>query len=262
MTPAFTPWTAPSFYQFTAAPTHVLRNLGEYLDRLAQHVGSGGLHEDLAYWREVSARESVHLPVDRGGSNTYGSTGVVSVRLGRHDTDAPRTIGIWKFSKNIDASKEWIKYLLGKKDVYDEYLMSGGGFNQPIYTKMQDHPVFKTDPKLAVLKGEGVQYHTYGWPAPASDRVQLITNSYILPNMMAKAVTGTSTKDAIGWAEIQVTLAQRAQVEALLRAGVNVICDDTNLRGRVVRTLLRGQTVWHAGRPVGEPSGRLVTPAP
>src|SRR5690348_6177245 len=40
-----------------------------------------------------------------------------------------------------------------------------------------------------------------------------------------------------GWAEIQVTLAQRAAIEALLRAGLNVICDDTNLRARVVRDL-------------------------
>lgn len=38
-----------------------------------------------------------------------------------------------------------------------------------------------------------------------------------------------------GWAERQVTIAQRAAVEALLRAGVDVICDDTNLRARVVR---------------------------
>jgi predicted kinase len=40
-----------------------------------------------------------------------------------------------------------------------------------------------------------------------------------------------------GWAEVQVTIAQRAQIDALLRAGVDVICDDTNLRGRVVREL-------------------------
>ena len=40
-----------------------------------------------------------------------------------------------------------------------------------------------------------------------------------------------------GWAEVHVNLAQRAQVEALLTAGVNVICDDTNLRGSVVREL-------------------------
>jgi hypothetical protein len=38
VTPAFTPWTAPSFYQFTAAPTHLLRNLGEYLDRSTTFV--------------------------------------------------------------------------------------------------------------------------------------------------------------------------------------------------------------------------------
>jgi predicted kinase len=41
----------------------------------------------------------------------------------------------------------------------------------------------------------------------------------------------------VGWAEVQVTVAQRAQIEALLRAGANVICDDTNLRARVAREL-------------------------
>lgn len=41
----------------------------------------------------------------------------------------------------------------------------------------------------------------------------------------------------LGWAEKQVTVAQRAQIEALLRAGVNVICDDTNLRAKIVREL-------------------------
>jgi predicted kinase len=40
-----------------------------------------------------------------------------------------------------------------------------------------------------------------------------------------------------GWAEVQVTLAQRAEIGALLRAGLKVICDDTNLRGKVVREL-------------------------
>jgi predicted kinase len=39
------------------------------------------------------------------------------------------------------------------------------------------------------------------------------------------------------WAERQVTLAQHAAVAALLRGGADVICDDTNLRARVVRDL-------------------------
>jgi predicted kinase len=40
-----------------------------------------------------------------------------------------------------------------------------------------------------------------------------------------------------GWAEVQVTIAQRALVQSLLCAGVNVISDDTNLRPRAVRDL-------------------------
>ncbi len=120
---------------------------------------------------------------------------------GRHETDVPRHIGIWKFSKNIEPAKEWIRYLLGKKEVFDEYIMSGDAFNLPVYANIQDHPVLKTDPKFAALKSEGVQYHAYGWPAPASDKVQRITNEFVLPNMIAKAVTGTPTKEALAWAE-------------------------------------------------------------
>jgi len=52
----------------------------------------------------------------------------------------------------------------------------------------------------------------------------------------------------LGWAEKQVTVAQRAQIDALLREGVNVICDDTNLRGRVVREL--AEVAYGAGATV------------
>ena len=124
---------------------------------------------------------------------------------GRHETDVPRSIAIWKFSRNVEPAKEWIRYLLGKRDVYDEYIMSGDAFNLPVYTNLQDHPVLRTDAKFAALRGEGVQFHAYGWPAPPSDKVQLITNSFILPNMIAKAVTGTATKEAIAWAEAEMT---------------------------------------------------------
>lgn len=41
------------------------------------------------------------------------------------------------------------------------------------------------------------------------------------------------------WAESQVDTAQRAQVEALLRAGVDVCVDDTNLRARTLREWAR-----------------------
>jgi len=120
---------------------------------------------------------------------------------GRHETDVPRHIGIWKFSKNVEPAKEFIRYHLGRPEIYNEYITSADAFNLPVFEKLQEHPVLKTDAKYAALKSEGVQYHCYGWPAPPSDKVQLITNSFILPIMLAKAVTGTSTKEAVAWAE-------------------------------------------------------------
>ena len=159
-----------------------------------QQGKAGWIHNPVSAY--IVARDRKLVTAD--GINHHRS---LAGPAGRHETDVPRHIGIWKFSKNIEPAKEWIRYLVGKKEVYDEYIMSGSAFNLPVYANLQDHAVFKTDPKYAALKNEGVQYHCYGWPAPPSDKVQLITNSFILPNMLAKAVTGTSTKDAIAWAD-------------------------------------------------------------
>jgi multiple sugar transport system substrate-binding protein len=162
-----------------------------------QQGKAGWIHNPVSAY--IVAKQRKLVTAD--GINHHRSLGGPQ---GRHETDTPRHIGIWKFSKNIDASKEWIRYLLGKREVYDEYIMSGDAFNLPVYENLQDHPVLKTDPKYAALRGEGVQYHVYGWPAPPSEKIQLITNTYLLPNMLAKAVTGTSTKDSIAWAEAEM----------------------------------------------------------
>jgi len=158
---------------------------------------AGWIHNPVSAY--IVARNRKMVTAD--GINHHRSLGGPG---GRHETDVPRSIAIWKFSRNIEAAKEWIRYLIGRREVYDEYIMSGDAFNLPVFTNLQDHPVLKTDPKFAALKGEGVQYHIYGWPAPPSDKVQLITNSFILPNMLAKAVTGTPTKEAIAWAESEM----------------------------------------------------------
>jgi predicted kinase len=67
------------------------------------------------------------------------------------------------------------------------------------------------------------------WAKAQRDAVRV--NRDDLRRMLHGGLTGQ------GWAEVQVTVAQRAAVEALLRADVNVICDDTNLRARIVREL-------------------------
>ncbi|MCA1695929.1 MAG: condensation domain-containing protein, partial [Actinobacteria bacterium] len=81
-----------AYQQASAGRSVALEPVGtsftQWAHRLAQHVSSGGLDEDLAYWTTVPATAAADLPVDHAGSNTVESSRVVSVRLGRQDTTA------------------------------------------------------------------------------------------------------------------------------------------------------------------------------
>jgi multiple sugar transport system substrate-binding protein len=122
---------------------------------------------------------------------------------GRHTPTVVRNLGIWKFSKNINAAKEFIKFHFST-ETYSEFVMAGESFNAPVYQSMEDHPAWKIDPKYEPIKESGKYGHLYGWPAPGDEKSQQVTNSFIIPNMFAKTVTGTSTKDAMLWAEAEV----------------------------------------------------------
>jgi multiple sugar transport system substrate-binding protein len=123
---------------------------------------------------------------------------------GRHTVGVPRSLGIWKFSKNIEPAKEFLRWFFEPAQ-YHEWVVSGDNYNHPIWRDMENHPVWDLDPKYKPIK-TSVQYsHLYGWPAPPDERTQLITNTYVIPNMFAKVVTNASSpKDAILWAENEI----------------------------------------------------------
>jgi multiple sugar transport system substrate-binding protein len=123
---------------------------------------------------------------------------------GRHTVGVPRSLGIWKFSKNVDVAREFLRWFYEPAQ-YHEWVMSGDNYNHPVWRDMENHPVWDIDPKYKPLRSV-IQYsHLYGWPAPADERIQLVTNSYIIPNMVAKAVTNASKpKEAIAWAETEI----------------------------------------------------------
>ena len=123
---------------------------------------------------------------------------------GRHTVGVPRSLGVWKFSKNVDAAREFLRWFFEPAQ-YHEWIMSGDNYNHPVWRDMESHAVWSLDPKYKPLKALAQYSHLYGWPAPPDERIQMITNSYIVPNMFAKAVTNAaSPKDAILWAETEI----------------------------------------------------------
>jgi multiple sugar transport system substrate-binding protein len=123
--------------------------------------------------------------------------------VGRHTPTVVRSLGIWKFSKHIEAAKEFIKFYFSREN-YVQFIMASECFNAPVYRTMEDHPAWRTDPKYEPIKESGKYGHLYGWPAPGDEKSQQVTYSFVIPNMFAKAVTGVPTKEAISWAEGEI----------------------------------------------------------
>ncbi len=122
---------------------------------------------------------------------------------GRFVAPNARGYGIWKFSKNIEVAKDLLRFLF-REDNFSEWIQAGAGFNHPMWRYWEKHPVWNTDPKLKMLPAEGIYGRMRGWPAPPSDVFGAIDDLYILPDMVAKAIGGMSTKDAMGWAADQI----------------------------------------------------------
>jgi len=122
---------------------------------------------------------------------------------GRFFAAATWSYGIWKFSKNIAAAKDLLRFLF-REDNLREWVQAGEGFNVPMWRYWESNPVWANDPKLKMLPREGVYARMRGWPAPPSTTTSRIDNSYILPDMVRMAIGGVSNEVAISWASNKI----------------------------------------------------------
>jgi hypothetical protein len=113
------------------------------------------------------------------------------------------SLGIWKFSKNIENAKQFIRYHFEEKN-FGDGLAAAGAYNLSPLPYFEKHPVFTEDPKLAAIQGSAKYQHLDGWPGPADRHANQVSHLYIIPNMYAKACTGTSTKEAMKWAQAEI----------------------------------------------------------
>ena len=122
---------------------------------------------------------------------------------GRHTIVTLRSLGVWKFSKELALAKDLIRYLFNEER-YIAYVTASDNYNHPVFKSLETHPVWNLDPKYEPLKTMGQYSHLFTWPAPPDPKAQIVIYNYIIANMYAKAVTGTPTKEAIEWAEGEI----------------------------------------------------------
>ena len=132
---------------------------------------------------------------------------------GTHSAPPINMVSIWKFSKNVDLAKDFLKFLYQKEN-YDAWIVASNAFNHPPLRHLADHPIWARNPKFAMLPKEAEFAHPRGWPAKPNDAVARIEVNYILPDMVAKAVNGMPTKRAMDWGQDQVAQAVKGQLKA------------------------------------------------
>ena len=137
----------------------------------------------------------------------------VAAQLWHHDTPrGPKgrfrgclfmTYGLWNFSKNKKAAKDFIKWFLESAQQW-RLLEAAQGYDMPQLKPLEAHPVWKevgppSGGQYNYIRRGDEQYVVGGWPAPAHIGVQ-IYRKYLIPVMTAKVTTGEmKPKEAMKW---------------------------------------------------------------
>ena len=117
--------------------------------------------------------------------------------------------GIWKFAKNKDAAKEFLRYYAAN---WPEAFKASEGYNNPCFAGLvpKPMPILADDPtsnprdKMKILQDSDQWSAIPGYPGPATPAMDEIYYQFIINDMMAKHATGQmGAEDAVKWATQQ-----------------------------------------------------------
>ena len=184
---------------------------------LVKECYSKGMTDEVLAWKDTSNNQFMH---SGKGSWTLNPLSIYIVAqrkfpelaekldhhpgltgpAGRHEYGVVFGLGIWKFSKNVEAAKDFIRYHFETAN-FRAGMAAAGGYNLSPLPAFVDHPVFRDDPKKTPTLESPKYMHIDGWPATADRHATEVSHRYVVPIMFAKAVTGTPVKQAMQEAE-------------------------------------------------------------
>ncbi len=107
--------------------------------------------------------------------------------------------GIFKFSPNVELAKNCLRHMFTEES-QKLFLTLGQGYDAPVLPKFDVNPPYAADPQLRGLVGYMKNAHLAAYPGPPDARAEKAYQTYVIPNMFAKAVQGASNKDAVAFA--------------------------------------------------------------
>ena len=108
---------------------------------------------------------------------------------------------VMKYSKNVQAAKEFLKYIHSKEQ-FTKWFEIDYGFNVGSTTYWENHPLWNTiDEAMKPYRYTGRATRMIGHAGPANAKASEVYSKYVITDMFAKAVQGMKAEDAVKWAE-------------------------------------------------------------
>jgi multiple sugar transport system substrate-binding protein len=113
-------------------------------------------------------------------------------------------LAIPKYSKNAEAAKDFIHWLMDKQQ-YSKYLRRGQAYQAaPLKIYMKD-AMWDMFPALKPYRDTLLQGQAVGWKGPADEKAAKVVLNYVLVDMLANVAIGNmSPEDSLKWAEGQL----------------------------------------------------------
>jgi multiple sugar transport system substrate-binding protein len=123
---------------------------------------------------------------------------------GRFGVGIPLSFGIPTYSKNAELAEKYIEYLLDKPQ-FSPWLAQGAAMHGGVLSAYDNDPFWDSDPRIKGFKDTAKYIHLPGYPGPPTRASAEIQSKFIIVDMFVKAIQGTPTKQAILWAESEMT---------------------------------------------------------
>ncbi|MFN8522891.1 MAG: substrate-binding domain-containing protein [Chloroflexota bacterium] len=109
-----------------------------------------------------------------------------------------------KYSKNIDAAKEFLRWKISDATYVPLFTENEGYYGGVSEKHDAALPWDKFPPILKMFKEVGKYGRMIGWPGPPDQKAGLAWSKYIVVDMFAKAIGGETPEAAAKWAEGQL----------------------------------------------------------
>ena len=111
------------------------------------------------------------------------------------------TLGVMKYSRNVDAAKAFIRWQMQDAQWMPLFELMNSFICGVGERQNNAAPWDKVPPVTRVLKDTPQNFRGIGWPGPPTQRAGLTQAKYVIVNMFARAVQGATPEAAVAEAE-------------------------------------------------------------